>query len=437
MKASELYRDFRVASIRIIGILLVLLAACGGSAFGQVMIRDHYPYALVQEPAAQAGAVMYAGTSLPYTAPWTLESPADSLEVIFVDHVGRHGARFLSKEKDTAKMLEYLHGLKVLTPFGRNMEWLCERLDSVTAGRWGALDSIGFNEQDSIGKRMVVRAGGLFGKGDSLQAIASYVPRCVMSMDVMTHAMLWQSPKMSLASNSGPQYDKLLRFFDTDSAYRIYIDRGEWEKVWHDYVCRTAPRAPALRLGEGRTAISKRDAQEISMMMYKIVSGAMCILPDMDWRPFFAEREYRELWQCSNLKHYLCYSANGLSEEPAAMARGLLTDIISTLEAATRPGYDGPKAILRFGHAETMMPLLSLIGIPGCRYVTDDWDSVADNWQDCSVAPMAANLQLYLCRSKKSGKKYLMVYHNESQAMPIMDLENGLIWLRKGLETKE
>ena len=68
--------------------------------------------------------------------------------------------------------------------------------------------------------------------------------------------------------------------------------------------------------------------------------------------------------------------------------------------------------MLRFGHAETLMPLFSLMRLPGCYFLTDDLQDVAASWRDFDIVPMAANLQMILFRSA-TGRYYLRVDLNE------------------------
>nr|WP_289760752.1 hypothetical protein [Duncaniella muris] len=69
--------------------------------------------------------------------------------------------------------------------------------------------------------------------------------------------------------------------------------------------------------------------------------------------------------------------------------------------------------MLRFGHAETLMPLLSLMHLPGCYYMTNYFDTVGMHWRDFYVVPMASNLQMILFRAE-SGNYYLRVDLNET-----------------------
>ena len=385
--------------------------------------------------ASSAQICEYAGTSLPYPCLGDHEAyqVPDSLEVVYIDHVGRHGARFLSKASYTRDMLKFLDDSGPLTPAGVKLRALCHRLDSVTAGRYGALDSIGMVEQTGLGDRMSRRGAEALRQLDSVTAIASYLPRCVMSMDMCSHAVIWNHPKTEMGQGSGPRYNTLVRFFETDSAYLAYDRSNEWKRVWEEYDAKVSPVDAVRRLIPNCNAVSDKKLRKMARVMYKIVAGANAVFGSVDWQAFYTPDEYRRAWQSENLRHYLTYSANGLSLTPSRMSRSLVADIAASLEHASRPGYDGPAMTLRFGHAETLMPLLSQLAVPGCRYVTTDWSGVAGHWRDYEVVPMATNLQLLLLRSKGTDRLYVQTLHNEQPAMPLMTFIRAMEWLEQSL----
>ena len=122
---------------------------------------------------------------------------------------------------------------------------------------------------------------------------------------------------------------------------------------------------------------------------------------------YFTVEEANALWSCFNLRQYLQRTASTVQDGsvPADIAGQLLLDIITKADQALA-GQNPAVVDLRFGHAETLMPLLSLMRIPGCRYLTNYFDTVGANWRDWQVVPMAANLQLILFKEKKSGRIY-------------------------------
>ena len=213
----------------------------------------------IQSPGAEAGAYIYAGSALPYEGPATgaktfENALGDSLEVIFVNHVGRHGARFLSSSKPTDKLSKYLES-RALTDAGHRALLLCKALDSLTDGRWGALDALGETEQSGIGARFVSRYGIMLRTRDSIAGMSSYVPRCVMSMDEMTHSVIWGLRDTELSTGSGPRYNALLRPFDTDSAYIAFKKSAGWKAVLDKFTERKCPAAVALRLSNEGSAL--------------------------------------------------------------------------------------------------------------------------------------------------------------------------------------
>ena len=97
---------------------------------------------------------------------------------------------------------------------------------------------------------------------------------------------------------------------------------------------------------------------------------------------------------------------------PAAIASPLLEDLIATTDAFIAGDLSVGKVNLRFGHAETLMPLLALMHLPGCYYLTNYFDTVGLHWRDFDVVPMAANLQMILFRTR-GGDYYVRVDLNE------------------------
>ena len=95
------------------------------------------------------------------------------------------------------------------------------------------------------------------------------------------------------------------------------------------------------------------------------------------------------------------------------------------MEAADRvvEGRRPVAANLRFAHAETLMPLLSLLQINGCYYLTHYFDQVATNWQDFNIVPMAANLQFIFFKNEK-GDVYVRTDLNELPVTLIPDNPN-------------
>lgn len=338
----------------------------------------------------------------------------DSLSPVYLNHVGRHGARFLSSSKYTTTLTRSLHradSLRTITPAGKELLKLCQLVIARTGGRWGALDSLGMAEQRSIASRAFAAYPILF-KDKKINAISSYVPRCVMSMYEFTHQLTRLDNHIEIYTSSGRQNSPLVRFWDDDSDYKSFMAGDEWHKVYDSFVDTHAPLTVAPRILGKNYPLTEGEARDFGMSVYKVIAGCSAMGISADLAHFVTEQEMNALWSIENLHHYLTHSASTLSTTPATMAAPLLADLIKTLQDAIS-GANPYSAMLRFGHAETLMPLFSLMHLPGCYYMTNYFDTVGLHWRDFYVVPMASNLQMILFRSE-TGRYYLRVDLNET-----------------------
>ncbi|MCM1522420.1 MAG: hypothetical protein NC039_07190 [Muribaculaceae bacterium] len=360
------------------------------------------------------------GTSMPYPTPKAnLRAYPDTLTPIYLSHMGRHGARFMSSSKYTtavSRLVKRADSLKTITPAGKKLKSLCDDVVRRTAGRWGALDSLGMAEQRAIAARTWQTYPGLFRDG-KVSAISSYVPRCIASMDEFTHQLSRMDNKIEIYTSSGRQNSALLRPWTDNADYKEYRDSEEWQKVYDSYYDNTIPSGIGRRLLGASFPFDEGEEKDFAMNVYKIVSGSAAIGLDVDAKDFFTREEYNAFWAVCNLEHYLRYSASTLSRAPMDLAANLLNDIIEGLDKAAE-GKNNYGVELRFGHAETMMPLLALMRLSGCYYMTNYFDTVGLHWRDFYVVPMASNLQIVLF-SADSGRLYVRAELNETP-VPLM-----------------
>ncbi len=355
------------------------------------------------------------GSAMPYPIPTETYELPDSLTAIFVNHVGRHGARFPSSPQNVSRLIKELASADsagALTPAGKEMLALTRFVSEKSRNRWGALDSLGMAEQRGIASRMFRRYGLLF-NDTRILAISSYSPRCVMSMYEFTHQLDRLNNHIEIFTSSGRQNSPLMRPFDIDEDFIEWMRSGSWKEAYNMQYETIMPTAPGRKLFKGEYArqMTSEAARDVTYHMFKLLQGlpAMGLPPQME--KYFTLPEANRAWSCTNLGHYLERTATTLSTLPAEIAAPLLADLLTTAENALE-GKQDYKVILRFGHAETLMPLLSLMRLDGCYYLTNYFDTVALHWKDFHVVPMAANLQMVMAKSK-SGHIYVRFDLNE------------------------
>ena len=355
------------------------------------------------------------GSLKPYTAPEKEYAYPDSLAPVFINHVGRHGSRFPASAthcKQFREALENAESQGTLTNRGAELLELLEEVMEVADGQWGALDDLGVEEQRGIAARMYSRYPSLF-KEKRVEAISSYSPRCVMSMYSFTHQLTRMNNTIELTTASGRGKSILMRPFDVEMSYKDFIDLGQWKEPYQQQVDRVVPTSALARVLGENFDYGDTDPKELAIVEYYVIAGMSAMQVQCDASRYFTNEEYNALWSCFNLRQYLQRTSSTLSSVPADIASPLLCDIIeSTDSVVARKGNTLVSAKLRFGHAETLMPLLSLMRLNGCYYKTNYFDTVAKNWQDFNVVPMSANIQFVLFKTK-GGKFYLRIDRNE------------------------
>lgn len=355
------------------------------------------------------------GSAMPYPIPAESVALPDSLTAVFVNHVGRHGARFPSSPKNVTTLIRELEkgdSAGALTPSGEELLRLARFVSENSRNRWGALDSLGMAEQRGIASRMFRNYGLLF-NDTKINAISSYSPRCVMSMYEFTHQLDRLNNHVEITTSAGRQNSPLMRPFDLDPDFVEWMKSGDWKEAYEMQYETMMPVAPARRLfkGEYAKAMTNDHARKVSYHAFKMLQGLPAMGLPSHMEKYFTIQEANQAWSCTNLSHYLERTATTLSLLPAEITAPLLTDLLTTAEAAVE-GKQEYAVMLRFGHAETLMPLLSLMRLDGCYYLTNYFDTVALHWKDFHVVPMASNLQMVIAKSK-SGKMYVRFDLNE------------------------
>ena len=356
-------------------------------------------------------------TLTPYPTPAGEYEYPDSLTPVFINHVGRHGARYPASATNCLTLrraLEHADSLGTITPLGRQLRKLNDEVIDASNNRWGALDSLGMNEQAMIAARMFYNFTEVFGRENVVKAISSYSPRAMMSMYSFTHQLDRLSNRLTFETSTGRINSRLMRPFDIDRDYLAFRKDKLSQPAYDDYFEKTAPLSAIKRvLGDNYPWASDAAARELAITEYYVVAGlsAMGLPSQMD--KYFTAAEANALWSCFNLRQYLTRTATTISSVPADIAADLVLDIIETTDAFVNGENTATSAVLRFGHAETLMPLLSLLHIPGCYYLTNFFDTVGQHWRDFDVVPMAANIQFIVFKSRNSGRFYVRVDLNE------------------------
>ncbi|MBD9110538.1 histidine-type phosphatase [Bacteroides nordii] len=363
----------------------------------------------------QIGIQQYAGTATPYPVVENMSvSFRDDMIPFYINHLGRHGARFPTSEKALNKVKETLMLAQQdnrLTTAGITLLSILQNLSEVFDGKWGNLSAIGVLEQQGIAGRMMNHYPQMFNDSAKVEAIATYIPRCIHSMDAFLARMKQDNPFLRIQRNEGRQYDEILRFFDLNLFYINYKNNGDWLPIYEEFVRKKISPVPIMNNfllnSEQET---KKEAEEFVMALFSLAA----ILPDTgtltNLGDLFTIEDWCNYWQTQNLRQYMSKSSAPVGKMlPVAIAWPLLSEFIHSADEVINGSSDN-RANLRFAHAETVIPFVALMGIAKTDTQVAIPDSVSYYWKDYEISPMAANVQwiFYHDRHRRIWVKFLL-----------------------------
>lgn len=375
----------------------------------------------------------YAGSMMPYDLSKVASEPcwSDSLTPIYVAHVARHGARFISSEKKITRLRRILESREMagsITSAGHDFLVLLDSVAARSSEKWGALSDLGKTEQHMIARNLYRLMPSLL-KDARITAISSYVPRVVMTMYEFCHELSWLSYDVAISTSEGKEFNRLVRCFATDSAYNAYRDNGDWEKIYDGFVESNVSPDPARRILGSENKLSDKDLRKTTMEMYDVLQSLAAFGMSPATTEFMNLEEYRSCWQADNLEHYLRNTITPYSNLAANATAPLLEKIIADADNATATPLPYSttschstqrhvSANLYFGHAETLMPLLSLMRVLGCYYDSTNPETLSEHWRDYAIVPLGAHLDIILLQSP-SGRIMTALQLNGSFVPPM------------------
>ncbi|MDE6296661.1 MAG: hypothetical protein K2L89_02345 [Muribaculaceae bacterium] len=366
------------------------------------------------------------GSMMPYDFSTVDSLPAipDGYTPVHISYVARHGARYLSSPKKVEKIKKALTDACQngnITVEGENFLFMIEDLCEYSKDRWGLLSDVGINEEKILGKDMARMFPDLLKKGKT-ESVSTFVPRVIMTMYEFTHALEESHQNLHIYTSSGHQNDSTLYFFDSFAKYRDFRNDGAWKKVYDDYVERNVSYQPARRLFKSVQEMDSKHLRNLTMEMFGVMQGNRASGFKADPDEWFSQKEYEACYKASNLVHYLRNTPNSLDPYCAPATATLIERIIADADKAlsnnryssstnftsetqnissvAKRNDSGTETIFSgyFGHAETLLPLLSVMNIPGCWYPFTKFDNIDSHWKLQEITPLGANLTIIFLR---------------------------------------
>ncbi|MEU5303105.1 histidine-type phosphatase [Streptomyces noursei] len=364
---------------------------------------------------------------------------------VFTENVSRHGSRAAGDSDDGDLLLtlwdrarEEGQLTRLGKDFGPDVRALLAAMGKVG---YGNLSGRGKQELHDTAVRMAQRLPQLFDtivkNGESIDVVSSGQGRAVDSGSVFTDALTQADP--ALKPLVGPaRTDKDLLYFHKSAggaAYRKWLaDDQRLASTLKDLTDRPATRAAARRVlekifkpafvrrvvdGEFPSVGDDVTAAKAVYNLYGIAPAMRAESPNgRGWHldRYLAPRDAEWFGYLNDAEEFYEKGPSFAdSDITYKMADVLLDDFFKQVEAK-RDGTGKLGAELRFTHAEEIIPLAALMGLPGSTVPAAHREpyTYADNpWRGASVAPMATNIQWDVFRK---GDTYLVrMLYNEKE----------------------
>lgn len=365
--------------------------------------------------------ICYFGTETPYFFRRTKETPPPKDYMpIYISHLGRHGSRYSTsgdKAKSLYHVLDTAADKKELTVKGYKLKNKVKRFLQISHGKYGLLTPRGIREEMGIAKRMYFRYPEVFGK--EVRAVSTYVTRAKQSMDAFLKELSCLTSSKEFVVTSNGEVDPILRFFDLNTAYLKYKEEGDWRCSLQAFEEREDVATPFLRQFFMKEYIeSFVNPLEMATTVYNIYSNTLNVDVNLGLRQYFIQEQLYYFWENENLRNYLEKGPSFIGEDlPTDISFALLRSFIEEADEALK--RVNRSADLRFAHAETIIPFVSILGLKGGSMQTDDLNEVSKIWRDCNIASMAANLQfIFYVSCKKTPILVKLLYNEKEYPLP-------------------
>ncbi|MEU6222462.1 histidine-type phosphatase [Streptomyces sp. NPDC047042] len=400
------------------------------------------------------------GTKASYTpqqSPRGYQQPPKGFVPVFTENVSRHGSRAATDSSDgdlILKLWDQAASEGQLTARGKEFgPKVRALLNAMAEVGYGNLSGRGKSEIAGTAVRMEKRLPGLFAgiakNGEKIDVVSSGQGRAVDSGKLFADTLAAADP--ALEPLIGPaRTDKDLLYFHKaagGAAYRDYIandqrlastlasitDQPKTHRAASDVLRKIFKKPFVQRIVDGEFAAgvgSAVDAAEAVYNLYGIAPAMSAESPGgKGWHMdrYISQRDAAWFGYLSDAEDFYEKGPGFTgSDITYKMAGVLLDDFFKKAETAgnSAPGPNTLGAELRFTHAEEIIPLAALMGLPGSTQgaTPERPYTYGDNpWRGAAVAPMASNIQWDVFRKSDTtldttlGTTLVRMLYNEKE----------------------
>lgn len=357
-----------------------------------------------------------------YPVPTVKQTPIPKgYKPFYLSHYARHGSRYqISSDSYEAPLnvLREANKNNVLTPQGKEVLKIVERLNEMSNGRLGELTPKGADQHRGIAARMFRNYPEVFAGNAHIDARSTIVIRCILSMTAECLQLQALNPKLQFkndASSHDMYYmnysDKKLKQMRTSDAITKEYKRLE-KKFIH-------PERLMNELFNNQDYIKwKINRHQLMNQLFDMAGNMQSFYTDMDLFQYFTKEECYNLWLVNNWDWYVTHGPSPMTKgKMPYMEVNLLKNILDTADTCIVKKNN--QATLRFGHEVCVMPLACLMELGDCGYATNESEKIAEKWRNYQIYPMASNIQLIFFRNTKNPQDVLVKVTLNEQEMTL------------------
>lgn len=382
--------------------------------------------------AAQNCNTNFLGTKTLYQTPQKQGSKAPAgYQPVFINHVGRHGARHLTKEVSASyawQLLGKADSAHMLTADGQRLWQMVTSLNKIEHGRVKNISDEGKAELKGLGNRMFENYPSVFKKPVKLDVAYTKEVRTQQSADAFLSALKGDIKDSVSVKRYNDDTD--LRFYDLSPTYTAFEEKGPWMSRM-DTLRRelksdeTEQQAASRWLKSG--LLQKLSHEQVSRLVgdvFGFAAIAYSVQGEARQEAFapaavnissaFTCNELKVLGKIDDADDYYKKApgmdSNGIQVRIAAP---LLVNFIKTSDEFISKQH--VNAQLRFAHAETIAPFAALLNMkPACKKA-DKVMEFDKSWKAGEVIPLSANIQWIFYRKANTGNYLVKFLLNERE----------------------
>lgn len=358
-----------------------------------------------------------------YETPPTLSAPPQGYVPFHIEHYGRHGSRWLLKDRDYVKPLNVLKDADragALTPLGKEVLLWVKKAEKEAQLHYGDLTEIGAQQHRGIARRMFANFPEIFSDSARIDAKSTVVIRCILSMTNELVELARLNPSLRITQESSKINQWYLQNSDRDTV--AHAVRRTADPMFNEFAQKHRDPAPLMkRLFNNPEYVKKHvDRHDLFAKLFELASNQQSHGNDDSLYRIFTPEELYHQWVCNNAGWYL---SSGNS--PATLGRMpytqryLLANFIESADKAIADG--GNSASLRFGHESVILPMVCFMELNDYGQAIEDLDDVAGMWCNYRIFPMASNIQLIFYRNHAKPDDILVkaLLNEEEVSLPV------------------